>query len=78
MPRGPQGQKRPADSIGAAVQVARIAIGEEEETPISVQTADQILGRKGGQARARKLASAQRQAIARQGAAMRWAAKGHD
>jgi hypothetical protein len=27
MPRGPQGQKRPADVIGAAVMVARIATG---------------------------------------------------
>ena len=33
MPRGPQGQKRSADAIGAAVRVARIATGEEEETP---------------------------------------------
>ena len=78
MPRGPQGQKRSADVIGAAVRVARVAAGEEEETPISVQTAGQILGRKGGKARARKLTPTQRQAIARQGAAVRWAAKGRD
>ncbi len=77
MPRGPQGQKRSADVIGAAVRVARIATGEEE-TPISVQTAGQILGRKGGKARARKLTPTQHQAIARQGAAVRWAAKGRD
>ena len=31
MPKGPQGQKRPADAVGCAVQVARIATGEEEE-----------------------------------------------
>jgi hypothetical protein len=31
MPRGPQGQKRPADVIGNAVRVMRIATGEEEE-----------------------------------------------
>ena len=31
MPRGPQGQKRPADVIGNAVKVMRIATGEEEE-----------------------------------------------
>ncbi len=60
MLRGPQGQKRPADAIGAAVRVARIATGEEAETPISVQTASQILGQKGGQARARKLTPAWR------------------
>ena len=39
MARGPQGQKRPAHAIGAAVRVARIATGEEQETPISAQTA---------------------------------------
>ena len=29
MPRGPKGQKRPADVIGNAVQVMKIATGEE-------------------------------------------------
>ena len=34
MPRGPKGEKRPADVIGAAVMVGRIATGEiEESTP---------------------------------------------
>ena len=28
MPKGPQGQKRPGDVIGAAIMVARIATGE--------------------------------------------------
>jgi hypothetical protein len=31
MPRGPKGQKRPADVIGNAIKVARIATGEEQE-----------------------------------------------
>ena len=31
MPRGPKGEKRPADVIGAAVKVMRIATGEVEE-----------------------------------------------
>jgi len=31
MPKGPQGQKRPADVIARAVMVARIATGEIEE-----------------------------------------------
>jgi hypothetical protein len=31
MPKGPQGQKRPADVIGNAVKVMRIATGEIEE-----------------------------------------------
>jgi hypothetical protein len=32
MPRGPQGQKRPADVIGTAITVAKIATGEIKET----------------------------------------------
>ena len=31
MPKGPKGQKRPADVIGNAVKVMRIATGEEAE-----------------------------------------------
>ena len=31
MPNGPQGQKRPADAVGCAVLVARIATGEEDD-----------------------------------------------
>ncbi len=35
-PRGPKGEKRPADVIGNAVKVMRIAIGEEDVvTPAS-------------------------------------------
>jgi hypothetical protein len=36
MPRGPRGEKRPADVIGAAVMVAKIATGEIEERRRSV------------------------------------------
>jgi hypothetical protein len=31
MPRGPQGQRRPADTVANAIRVAKIATGEEEE-----------------------------------------------
>jgi hypothetical protein len=34
MPRGPKGEKRPADVIGNAIMVARIATGEIEETDL--------------------------------------------
>jgi hypothetical protein len=46
MPRGPQGQKRPADVIGAAVMVARLAMGEISETlvPKSGRTRSGIAG----------------------------------
>ena len=77
MPRGPQGQQRPRDVVGAAVAVARIATGEQDEQ-FEVRTAGQILGRSGGRARALKLTATQRTAIAKQGAAARWAAKDND
>ena len=32
MPRGPKGERHPADVNGNAVKVMRIATGEEEET----------------------------------------------
>ena len=35
MPKGPKGQKRPANVVGCAVTVAKIATGEIEETSYS-------------------------------------------
>ena len=32
MPRGPKGEKRPADVIGNAVHIMRVLTGEIEET----------------------------------------------
>jgi hypothetical protein len=31
MPKGPKGEKRPADVIGIAVKVMRIAVGEDTD-----------------------------------------------
>ena len=75
MPRGPQGQKRPADVIGNAVKVMRIATGEEEEEyeDDGKDPAAKALGAKGGKARALKLTPEQRSEIARKAAAKRWA-----
>ena len=52
MPKGPRGEKRPADVIGNAVKVMRIAIGEETEELDSVKSAAAELGSRGGKARA--------------------------
>ena len=54
MPRGPRGEKRPADVIGNAVKVMRIATGEEiEELETDrVKSAAAELGSRGGKARA--------------------------
>lgn len=74
MPKGPKGEKRPADVIGAAVMVARIATGEVEDKPVDdgKDKAAQELGRKGGKARAETMTPERRAEIARQAAAKRW------
>ena len=73
MPRGPKGEKRPADVIGAAVKVMRIATGEiEEDADDGKNKAAQELGRKGGAARAKKLTKEQRSEIAKKAAEARW------
>jgi len=46
MPRGPKGEKRPADVIGAAVLVGRIATGDATDEQMSAAAE---LGRKDGQ-----------------------------
>jgi hypothetical protein len=74
MPKGPKGQKRPADVVGAAVKVMKIATGEAEEDidDDGKDKAAQALGRKGGAARAAKLSKKRRVEIARKAAAKRW------
>ena len=74
MPKGPRGQKRPADVVGNAVKVMRIATGEEEEEieDDGKDPAAKALGAKGGKARAEKLTPERRSEIARKAAAKRW------
>lgn len=72
MPKGPQGQKRPADVVGAAVMVGKIATGEVEEGQESSKDAQRRGGKKGGKARARKLTPQQRSEIASAAAQARW------
>jgi len=71
MPKGPRGESRPADVIGNAVRIARIATGEEAEDlpPVSLGAA---LGKLGGQARARNMTAEQRAEQAKKAAAKRW------
>lgn len=71
MPRGPKGQKRPADVIGNAIMVAKIATGEVEEAAPKVSAAAE-LGAKGGKARARTMTAERRAEIAKHAAAKRW------
>jgi len=70
MPRGPNGERRPADAAQCAVQVARLAI---QEIPENLPSNKRNGGKAGGQSRAKKLDSGRRSEIARQAAQTRWA-----
>jgi hypothetical protein len=72
MPRGPRGEERPADVIGNAVKVMRLATGEEEETLPPIASAAAKLGKLGGAARAAGMTPERRSEIAKRAAAKRW------
>jgi hypothetical protein len=71
MPTGPRGERRPADVIGAAIMVGRLATGElsEDSKPKSGRTRS---GAAGARARAQKLSAEDRSKIAKKAAAKRW------
>jgi hypothetical protein len=75
MPKGPQGQKRPADTVANAIHVAKILTGEsgEDMGDSGKDRNAQALGRKGGAARREKLTPERRAEIARKAATSRWA-----
>ena len=68
MPRGPNGEKRPADTIGAAVMVAKIATGEIEED-LPTHREGKV---NGGKARADGMTPEERLELAKQAAQARW------
>ncbi len=74
MPTEPKGQKRPADVIGNAVKVMRIATGEEADDVADdgKNAAAKELGAKGGRKRAEKLSPERRAEVARKAAEKRW------
>ena len=74
MPKGPRGEKRPGEVIGAAIMVAKIATGEVEDNPTPEdKTHHSRGGKKGAASRAAKLSAEERAAIARKAAQKRWA-----
>lgn len=71
MPKGPNGQKRPADGIGCAIAVGKIATGDfEEEVAYAVSKSERASA--GGKARAQHLSKDERHSIARAAAKARW------
>ena len=74
MPKGPNGQKRPADAIGLAVLVGKIATGEVDDVAPDdgKDPAAKALGAKGGKARASSMSPERRSEIALNAANSRW------
>lgn len=71
MPSGPRGEKRPADLVGCAVMVGRIATGEiTEET--RAPSGKVRSGLAGAKARTEKMTGEERSAVARKAAGVRW------
>jgi hypothetical protein len=71
MPRGPKGEKRPADVIGAAIMVAKIATGEIEDIKDKSEKHSRA-GKAGGSARSQAIGPDKRREIAAKGAESRW------
>lgn len=71
VPRGPNGQKRPADAIGCAVMVARIATGEEGDS-MARMPGRMRSGQAGAMARNMNLSEERRLEIAKKAAQARW------
>jgi hypothetical protein len=74
MPRGPKGEKRPADTNAAAVMIGRIATGDlaDVTTDDGKNAAAVALGRMGGKARAAGMSAKKRKEIAQKAAEKRW------
>jgi hypothetical protein len=80
MARGPQGERRPDDPAAAALVAVQIVTGDVVEkldgpelvkNPAAVALG-RLGGKKGGVARAKKLTSEQKRAIATRAAHVRW------
>lgn len=71
MPKGPRGEKRPADTNACAVKVAKIATGEAQDERYLVPGRVRS-GKAGAKARVEKVSSEERHKIASEAALSRW------
>lgn len=69
MPRGPRGERRPADAAQAALEFFRIAVGEQTEGLPSGRRQSRIAG---ATARVQRLTPQRRKNIAKKAATSRW------
>jgi hypothetical protein len=75
VPKGPNGEKRPADTAQNAFKVFQIAVGDDADAPPDdgKDPAAKALGKKGGEARAQAMTPRERSEISRKAAKARWA-----
>jgi hypothetical protein len=71
MPKGPKGEKRPADVIGAAVMVGRIAAGEVTDSK-NKNLSKVAGGKAGGVKRDAAMSASAKVSTAKKAAAARW------
>ncbi len=71
MPKGPRGETRPADTVAAAIRVAKIATGEIEDDGYAVP-GRKASGISGAKKRNENLTPSRRSAIAKKAASARW------
>jgi hypothetical protein len=71
MPRGPKCEKRPADTVAAAIMVAKIATGEIEEK-LKEPFGKVRSAKAEAAARVNKLTAEERSAIAKKAGGSRW------
>jgi hypothetical protein len=73
MPRGPKGERRPADVNANAVLIGKIATGEVEDSGHDpAKEFHRKGGLKGGETRSKNLSPERRTEIAKQAAKKRW------
>ncbi len=77
MPKGPRGEKRPADVVGCAVAVAKVATGEIEDGRYK-SPGRRRSGFAGAKARDEALSDERKSEIARMAARKRWRSSGEE
>lgn len=70
MPKGPKGERRPADLNKRAFAIVQIASHEAEDNP--TPAGQSKAGKVGGRNRAAKLTAEQKREISKRAAAARW------
>ena len=71
MPRGPRGERRPADVVGCAVVVGRLSVGLDHDD-LKHPSGKIRNGRTGAKASAEKLNPEKRREITKKAAGARW------